>query len=172
MTFRFKYSLLTLVIAITLVSMLAAFLVYIQPRDISRHRAPSYVLDMMNATDVYWELDSPPELVASCEINYPPHPDHEYILIMSVKSDRGKRLLTAGRPHTNFAPGKRNTIGRDFAGGFKSDLPEEVLRNATIWAEIRIEDEFGNVLFHDVKESETYGEARAKAQQQNAPAKQ
>ncbi len=163
-----KFSLLTLTLGIALVAVLAAAVFYLQPREYSRHSAPDYAIDMMEATEVTWDFSAagPPDLGARCEINYPPDPKHRYILIMSIHSQQGKVIGMAGAPGSDgLTTTPRPTIG---SNGFfleRSYIPEAELPEATIWAEIRIEDEFGNVLFHGVKESETYQQALAKSKQ-------
>ncbi len=168
MAFRFKFSLLTLVIAITLFSMLAALIVYLQPRDLSRHHAPDYVLDMMDAAEVKWSFDKEPEFVGGlAEVDFPRHPKHEYILITSIKTKDGKHLSAAGKPPRwprliNGEVAQQKEIGVMHCFISKDRIPQPQLPTARMWLEIRIEDEFGNVLFHDVKQSDTYAQARAR----------
>lgn len=165
-----------MIIAITLISALAAYLVYQTPRSYSRHQAPAYVLDMMDATDVRWDLSTPGEVGGMCEIDYPPDPRHRYIIIVSIVSGQKKNLAVAGGPLTMVSKGdriavdhRRNIGSQGFSNAIYI-LPDENLNDATIWAEIRIENSSGSVLYHGVKQSETYGEAYAKTHQQSSPA--
>lgn len=167
---KFRFSLRVMIVVITAICILAALLIYSQPRDYSRYSAPDYALEMMDATEVTWELDVTNELGGLCKINYPPHPDHRYISIMSIKSKGGKLLGQVGGFGNSVViidgvTQPQKAIG--FTGFYvpQAWVPKEDLANATIWAEIRIEDKYGNALFHTVKASETYREAVARAKQ-------
>lgn len=173
MRMKASFSLRILIIAITAISLIAGYLAYQTPRSFSRFTAPNYVVEMMDATVVAWDIDGPNArifgdrdgLFGHCVIDYPSDPRHAYIMVLSIKTKSGKLLCVAGPPSNHIIAPPPSNIGHHQLGIPKEELSVEELPEATIWAEIRIEDKYGNVLFHGVKESETYAEALARAKQ-------
>ncbi|WDI42397.1 hypothetical protein [Bremerella sp. P1] len=163
----FKFSLRTMIIVITLISALAGYLVYQTPRSFDRHQAPAYAVDMMDATDVEWDVSLPGELGGTCTVDYPRQPGHTYYCIMSIKTKQQKLFGSAGGFIINSVGPASQPIGRSGFYVFPRNYPDIDLDGATVWAEIRIENSSGSVLYHGVKESETYQEASARLNKQN-----
>lgn len=159
---RLKFSLRTMVIGITLIALIAGYAVYHAPRDFSRHQAPAYAVEMMNATDIEWDFSMPGELGGHCKVDYPRQPGHTYYCIMSIKTQEQQVLGVAGGFIINSVGSSSQAIGRSGFYLFQRDYPDIDLESATIWTEIRIENSSGSVLYHGVKQSETYQQALAR----------
>lgn len=172
MPFKLRFSLMALIVAIAAISALAAYLVWQErSRYDIRHSAPLYALDMLEQTTVNWMLDMPGEVGGHCEIKHPPHPDHQYIIVMSIRSRSGKHIGMSGGPIINAALKTQPTIGYQGFYVPTDELSDFDLTDGTVWAEIRVLDRFDNVLFHGVKESETLEEAMARAGMPTPPLK-
>lgn len=163
----FRFSLRALIIAVTVICMIAALIIYCQPRNYARFHAPLYAMDMMNATKAEWTF-SGSDYGASYHVQYPHHhPEHHYVLRLGARTKKKKYFMMAFQQDGSIS--SSHPWGAYWA---QKKIPEDELPDATIWVEIRIEDKFGNVLFHGVKESETYAKAFAKANQRGNAASQ
>jgi len=181
---RFNFSLRTLIIGLTLVALIAAFIAYNQRSQKShlyhtRHSAPDYVPDMIAATEVRWILESDKKIGIFWEVDFPPHPAHRYFVIGSMQSSKGKHLLISHGPNDRHGKAKvvngKTTVQRIISAERVSSIGDFYiskkveLKDAKIWVEIRIIDEFDNVLYHGLKESEPYPIAAERAKQEGKP---
>ncbi|MEW4454586.1 hypothetical protein AB1L30_18090 [Bremerella sp. JC817] len=167
-----RFSLRALVVAVTLVSVFAAYCVWQEPKSYTRYAAPGYVIEMMDEVKVEWDLDAPGLCAGKMVIDYPRDPDHNYFMVMTFKSPRHAILGSAGPVSPFRYPPKaigHATIGISQAQFDQLDFNKD---HTTIWGEIIIEDQFGKVIFHGVKESIPYEEALAELMRNGGPKKQ
>lgn len=170
-SFPRRFSLRALIVAITLVSAFAAYCVWQTPKSYSHYAAPDYVLEMMEEVKVEWDLDTPGLCAGRMIIDYPRDPDHNYFVVLCFKSPRHKLLTSAGSLQPFGYPPKG--IGQAITGisQTKFDQYDFNKDRTTIWGEIIIEDQYGKVIFHGVKESIPYEEALAERMRNGGPKK-
>lgn len=179
---RLSFS-LRMMIIVTVVMAIISFAIAYQyyPSDYEirgRHSAPIYALEMLENTDVTWDLDERSiGTGGKCDIRYPSHPDHRYVIIMSIKTKQQKfirSIYTPRKHNTSLTEVDPNYIGYSIFDTLNTYLAEKQidLTGATIWAEIIVEDEFDKVIFHGVKESIPYEEALAEQKRKEAEAGQ
>lgn len=170
-------------IIVTVVMAIISFVIAYQnyPDDYDnykRHSAPTYALEMLEHTDVTWLLhDRKASTIGHCYVQYPRHPDHRYVIIMSIKTKQQKFIRSIYTPNTLIPTTFEvdpNYIGFSGFNTVTAYLKEKEidLSGATIWAEIIIEDEFDKVIFHGVKESIPYEEALSEQKRKEAEAGQ
>lgn len=184
MPFRFKFSLRTMIIGTAIVASIAAFIAYQSRSDEAkyyhqRQHAPDYVPAMMDAMEVRWEPRSDNEIGIFWEVDFPPHPGHRYVTIATLRSSKGKYLIMSYGPAEAIQ--RRKVVqGKliedrviDYENGIylgEDYISKKVdVKDAKIRVEIRIIDEFDNVLFHGLKESEPLSIAIERAKQEGEP---
>ncbi|WDI42400.1 hypothetical protein [Bremerella sp. P1] len=181
---RLSFSLRTMIIGLTFVAMIAAFIAYQSRHDEAkyyhqRQSAPDYVPAMMDAFEVRWVPENDKEIFIFWEVDFPPHPDHRYVTIATIRSSKGKYPIMSYGPVESIE--KRRVVQGQLiedeiisaSGGIAigdNFISKRVdLKDAKIRVEIRIIDEFDNVLFHGLKESDPYSVVAERAKQEGDP---
>ncbi|MEM9347518.1 MAG: hypothetical protein AAGB26_12960 [Planctomycetota bacterium] len=119
--------------------------------------APLYAYDMMDETEVTWELDGD-DIGGNAIINHNGDESHEYSVVISIVSDAGQKFISS---QSKGQIGHHNKHVRRYGW---SDIDSSIRDTidwptARIWCEIRIYDEGGTVVFHGIKRSGLYRDA-------------